>query len=274
MTFSHKLNKALQLRTYLQSTPMKLLRAPRSAFADWRERRAAERARKRKAGLTVDNLLRGVDRQALERIRARYSDAGERPDVFWTKYLDVDKWLTLNIRYAKEYNLIDEPPRHVLDLGCGGGYFLAVCRQLGAKVVGIDLNKDLVLNEMVALFGLKRVVWHIRSFVSLPNFRQKFDLITAFMICFNFPTDCPAWGVPEWGFFLNDLAPRLSKRGRVILHLNRDLVDGTLYDEPLKAYFEKRGGKVNGKRLLFGRDDLVRTQSLPAETQTLAAAAN
>lgn len=271
MTFSHKLKKALKLRTYTQSTPVKLLKAPRSAFVEWRQRRAAEQIRARKAGLTIDNLLRGVDRAELARIRARYSEAGERPDVFWTKYLDVDKWLTLNIRYANEYGLVARPPRHVLDLGCGGGYFLVVCRQLGAKVVGIDLNKDLVLNEMIAAFHLKRVVWHIRAFVTLPSFRQRFDLITAFMICFNFPTNRPAWGVAEWDFFLNDLIPRLRTGGRVILGLNRDLVDGTLYDDTLKMYFEKRGATVNGKRVVFQKDDLVRTKNARREMTAVAA---
>lgn len=270
MTFSHKLKKALQWRTYAQSTPVKLLKAPRSAFLAHRERRAAEQTRARKANLTIDNLLRRVDRAELERIRARYAEAGERPDVFWTKYLDVNKWLTLNIRYANEYGLVARPPRDVLDLGCGGGYFLVVCRQLGARVVGLDLNKDLVLNEMIAAFGLQRVVWHIRAFVTLPKFRQKFDLITAFMICFNFPTNRPAWGVAEWDFFLNDLIPRLRPGGRVILGLNRDLVDGTLYDETLKAYFEKRGAAVNGKRVVFQKLDLERTQNVRREQAALA----
>ncbi len=265
MTFSHKIKKALQLRTYTQSTPVRLLKAPKAAFVEWRTRRAAERTRARKASLTIDNLLRNVDRAELARIRARYAEAGERPDVFWTKYLDVNKWLTLNIRYAHEYGLVAKPPKHVLDLGCGGGYFLVVCRHLGAKVVGIDLNKDLVLNEMVAAFNLRRVVWHIRAFVTLPKFRRKFDLITAFMICFNFPTNRPAWGVAEWDFFLNDLIPRLRSGGRVILGLNRDLVDGTLYDDTLKAYFEKRGAAINGKRVVFDKDGLIRTKNARRE---------
>ena len=270
MTLSHKLKKALQPRTYTNSTPVKLLKAPRAAFIEWRKRKAADAARARKANLTIDNLLRDVDMAAFERIRARYSDAGERPDVFWTKYLDVNKWLALNIRYANEYGLIANPPRHVLDLGCGGGYFLMVCRQLGAKVVGMDLNKDLVLNEMIELFKLKRVNWRIRAFVTLPKFRQKFDLITAFMICFNFPPNRPAWGVAEWDFFLNDLTPRLTPRGRVILGLNRDLVDGTLYDDTLKSYFERRGAAINGKRIVFQRDDLVRTVHVRREMKALA----
>lgn len=266
MTFSHKLKKALHLRTYTQSTPAKLLKTPQAAFIEWMARRAAARVRARKASLTIDNLLRNVDRAELQRIRAQYSEAGDRPDVFWTKYLDVEKWLALNIRYANEYQLIAHPPRDVLDLGCGGGYFLVVCRHLGARVVGIDLNKDLVLNEMIAAFHLKRVVWHIRAFVTLPKFRQKFDLITAFMICFNFPTNRPAWGVAEWDFFLNDLIGRLKTGGRVILGLNRDLVDGTLYDDTLKSYFEQRGAAIKGKRVVFAKDDLVRTRNARLET--------
>ena len=161
----------------------------------------------------------------------------------------------------------------MLDLGCGGGYFLVVCRQLGARVVGMDLDKDLVLNEMIGLFGLRRVDWRIRAFVTLPDFRRKFDLITAFMICFNFPPNGPDWGVAEWDFFLNDVTPRLTSRGRVILGLNRDLVDGTLYDDTLKGYFEKRGAAINGKRIVFQRDDLVRTVHVRREMKALTTAA-
>lgn len=265
MTFSYKLKKALQLRTYTQSTPVKLLKAPRTAFVQWRKQRVIDMVRSRAARLTPEKLLRGIDKEELQRIRDKYSNLGERPDVFWTKYLDVDKWLALNVRYAKEYGLIAKPPRRVLDLGCGGGYFLLVCRQLGSKVVGIDLNKDLVLNEMIAVFKLKRVVWHIRAFVSLPKFPRKFDLITAFMICFNFPTNRPAWGVAEWDYFLNDVSSRLTRKGRVILGLNRDLVDGTLYDDTLKSYFERRGATVNGKRVVFNQVDLLRTKNARQE---------
>jgi SAM-dependent methyltransferase len=265
MKLSQKIKKALRLKTYTQSRFVKLLKSPRGYYQEWATAQYKKKLALRKRNLTVDNILKNVDRAELERIREKYSNVDGRPDVFWTKYLDYHKWLTLNIRYASELGLTVHPPRHVLDLGCGGGYFLTVCRHLGSTVVGVDLNNDLVLNEMIALFKLNRITWRIRPFVKLPSFNHKFDLITAWMICFNFPPNRPVWTAAEWDFLLTDIAGRLKPRGKVILSLNKQLDDGKLYDEKLGAFFESRGALIEGKRLTFTHDDLVRTIGLRRE---------
>ena len=257
MTFSHKIQKAFRLKTYTRSRYVRGLRDLPSAWRIWNERRVAEQIKRRKEDLTVQNLLGEIDPVALERLQARKAQENNH-DVFWTKYLDVEKWLKLNIRYAKELGLIVKPPRSVLDLGCGGGFFLAVCRRLGAQVLGMDLDKDIVLNEMIALFGIKRVTWRIRAYVKLPRLRRRFDLITAFMICFNFPPRGGYWGVKEWDFFLNDITAHLLPRGRLLLSLNKQ-PDGECYDETLRHYFESREGIVEGKRIIFTAEGLQRT---------------
>jgi SAM-dependent methyltransferase len=260
MTFAHKLRKGLKLATYTQSRVLRGLMDLPSAWRIWNERRVAEQIRRRKRDLTVGNIVQGIDPVALARLQARKAEENE-DDVFWTKYLDLEKWLKLNIRYANELGLVVKPPRSVLDLGCGGGFFLVVCRRLGARVLGMDLDKDIVLNEMVALFGLKRVTWRIRAFVKLPDLRRKFDLITAFMICFNFPPRGGYWGVREWDFFLNDILEHLLPQGRLLLSLNRQ-PDGECYDDTLRRYFESRAGLIDGKRIIFTTEGLRRTQAL------------
>ena len=235
-----------------------------AAYADWKTRRAADALTRRRASLTVDNLLRGVDPGDLARLKARCMAAeagGDRPDVFWTKYLDADAWLAKNIRIVKDLGLVETPPRDVLDLGCGGGFFLATCRALGSRVLGLDLDTDVVLNEMIALLKIRRLAWMIRPFVTLPVFGKRFDLITAFMICFNLPMNRPAWTPAEWDFLLDDLAGSLRPRGRLVLSLNRQLDDNALYSDALRAFFESRGALVEGKRLTFTREDLTRTKS-------------
>jgi 2-polyprenyl-3-methyl-5-hydroxy-6-metoxy-1,4-benzoquinol methylase len=213
MTFAHKLRKALKLTTYTQARSVRGLMHLPSAWRIWNERRVAEQIRRRKQDLTVGNIVQGIDPVAWARLQARKAEENE-DDVFWTKYLDLEKWLKLNIRYAHELGLVVKPPRSVLDLGCGGGFFLVVCRRLGARVLGMDLDKDLVLNELVQLFGLKRVTWRIRAFVKLPNLRRKFDLITAFMICFNFPPRGGYWGVREWSRASGSFSRRKACGGR------------------------------------------------------------
>ncbi len=199
--------------------------------------------------LTIPRLLEGIDPAELTRLQ-EYKARENREDVFWTKYLDIEKWLNLNIRYAHELGLITNPPKSVLDVGCGGGYFLLVCRKLGARVLGVDLDKDKVLNDLIKLFGIRRIVWEIKAFEKLPELGAKFDLITAFMICFNFPPAGGYWGVREWDFFLHDMTSYLLPGGRLLLSLNQQ-PDGECYDETLKRYFESRGGAIKGKRIIF-----------------------
>jgi SAM-dependent methyltransferase len=274
MTFAHKIRKALDRKTYLEGRFVRGLRDLPSAWRIWNERRVAEQIRRRKEDLTVENILSGIDAAALARLQGRKEDEENDRDFFWTKYLDVAKWVKLNIRYANELGLIVKPPRGVLDLGCGGGFFLAVCRRLGSPVLGMDLDKDIVLNEMISLFGLKRVTWRIRAYVKLPRLRRKFELITAFMVCFNFPPRGGYWGVKEWDFFLNDVSTHLLPRGRLLLSLNQQ-PDGKCYDETLQRYFESREGVVEGKRILFTTEGLKRTRAplpvLPASAPVAVA---
>ncbi len=265
MTFSRKILKTFEWRTYSRLGVVLGTGKLKDRVLHWRQRREQKRVVARRQSLTVENLLRDIPPGELEKVQA-LSARENMDDVFWTKYLDVQKWLTLNIRYAKELGLVERPPRSVMDLGCGGGFFLVVCRMLGSRVLGLDLDKDLVLNEMVKLFKLERVTWRIRAFVKLPDFKRQFDLITAFMICFNFPPRHPYWGPRQWDFFLNDMSDRLLPDGRLLLSLNKQ-PDGNEYDDVLKAYFESREGVVTGKRIIFTAAGLKRTETVLATAE-------
>jgi hypothetical protein len=58
------------------------------------------------------------------------------------------------------------------------------------------------------------------------------------------------WGVSEWEFFLDDLKKHLRPRGRIWLELNQEY-DGTFYTPELKAFFKKRGAKIDEHRIVF-----------------------
>ena len=107
-----------------------------------------------------------------------------------------------------------------------------------------------MFREVTRLLGVRRAVQQIEAFRPLPDFGQKFDFITAFMICFNNHKMPDLWKVPEWEFFLDDLAKHLTPRGRVWLELNQEY-DGTFYTPELKEFFQKRGARINEQKVIF-----------------------
>ena len=265
MKLSQKVRKAFRLNTYAHGSA---LRAARRLF--WHVREMPSRLRHvagarrdgqtrralagRKRRLSPEHILEGVDAAELARVRRVYADGQQS---FWTKYLDVEKWLALNVRYAYELGLVNEPPRDVLDLGCGAGFFLYVCKQLGARVQGMDLDSDPIFTDLVRLFGVPRLGQPVRKQVPLPDFGgRKFDLITAWMICFNdFDREDEMWRGGDWAFLIDHLAERLTPDGRIIFSLNKQL-DGQLYTEEIGRVFAERADLMDGKRLVFSKAGL------------------
>ncbi|PYK40698.1 MAG: hypothetical protein DME60_07210 [Verrucomicrobia bacterium] len=198
--------------------------------------------------LEKTRVIETIDPVAFERIRQRY--AGDNPTEDWRKYLDLDRWITINIRRIRDIELDLARRKRILDLGCGAGYFLYVAQLLGHTGLGLDLDRTRMFAEITSLLGVRRVIQRIRAFHPLPDFGEKFDLITAFMICFNSHRRPNLWGVAEWDFFLDDIAKHLAPRGRIWLELNRES-DGTIYTPELKEFFLKRGARIDEHKIMF-----------------------
>ena len=198
--------------------------------------------------LQTDQVIQTIDLKQFERIQDRY--AVDDPGEDWPKYLDLDRWIDINNRRIRRLELDTTSPRRILDLGCGAGYFPYIAQSLGHNVIGLDIDDVPMFADLTRLLGVERVIWQIQPFAPLPNLGKKFDLITAFMICFNNHKRADLWGVPEWQFFLDDLAKHLAPNGRVWLELNREY-EGTCYTPELKEFFERRGGKIDNHRVEF-----------------------
>jgi len=198
--------------------------------------------------LDTKRVIETIDPGGFEPIRQRYAVAN--PGADWPKYLDLDRWIEINIRRIREVELDLSRSKRILDLGCGAGYFLYIAQLLGHSGLGLDMDRVAMFRDITRLLGVRRVVQRIQAFHPLPDFGQKFDLITAFMICFNDHKMPGLWKVPEWDFFLDDLAKHLKPRGRVWLELNQEY-DGTFYTPELKEFFQKRGARIDEHKIIF-----------------------
>ena len=198
--------------------------------------------------LEPKNLIQSIDAEQFEAIGRRYPGSEARDA--WPKYFNLPKWMAENLRRIRQLGLDRGFRKTILDLGCGAGYFLFIAKILGHDTLGLDIDDVPMFGEMMMLLGLSRVIWRIQPFVRLPNFRKKFDLITAFMVCFNGHKTPGLWGVEEWRFFLDDLETWLNPHGRICLGFNRE-ADGSLYSEELQRFFLERGAEINGKRMIL-----------------------
>jgi SAM-dependent methyltransferase len=267
MNLSHRLKKAFSPDTYsldaavrnLHRLKWRLKNLPadlqtlRKAYLDPVARsRIIERKRK----VTVEELLGQLDQRELERIRLQYEGGS---DSIWSKYLDARKWLARNIDYAERFGWLVEPPRDTLDLGCGAGYFLFVMKQLGSKVLGLDLE-DPIFNDILRVLEIERVPFRITRRERLPDFGgRKFDVITAWMICFNnYDRDDTIWGPGDWDYLLNDLTEKLTPDGRIVFYFNAQRHE-KIHTPELWKYFGSRADLLDGRLMIFTRSQLART---------------
>src|SRR2546423_4581974 len=127
MKFSHKLAKLCQPLTY---------------------RRAWRWAERIIYPIPLEPIYARIDQEKLAAIQAQYAGSKEH----YAKYADVRRWLRLNIVRAQDLQLQRCRPKSVLDLGCGGGFFLFVCRQLGHSCLGLDIDVFPLFTQLLDLF--------------------------------------------------------------------------------------------------------------------------
>ncbi|MEO6872581.1 MAG: methyltransferase domain-containing protein [Chthoniobacterales bacterium] len=199
--------------------------------------------------ITVEQVLAQVDQENLAALKTKYFRAEEK--VQPPKYLNEEEWVRKNLRRARDCGLTPAPPkRRVLDLGCGVGWFLLVARALGHDAHGLDLEGHPIYREMTALLGIPRTIHEIKPYERLPAEIQGYDLVSAYMTCFNRYPDGGEWSPKEWRFFLDDLEARLNPGATICLELN-PRADGTPIAGDVRSWFEERGARVIFGRILF-----------------------
>jgi SAM-dependent methyltransferase len=157
----------------------------------------------------------------------------------------------VNRERAQDLKLHRVPPQRVLDLGCGGGFFLFILKRFNHSVLGLDIDESPLFRELLEVFGVPRTNFRIERFQPLPNFQQQFDWITAFSIGFDRDRATNArWGTREWDFLLRDLQSRLAPGGKIYLALN-PLPSGEYLAPELHEFFSERGAEIERERIFF-----------------------
>ncbi len=210
-------------------------------------RRGWRRAQRSIFRVPLEPMLAQIDWEHAREIQQRYANS----TAGYVKYADIEPWLRLNRERVQDLNLHRSPPKRVLDLGCGGGFFLFILKNLGHSVLGLDVERVPLFGELLELFGVPRVVYRINAFEPLPDLGQKFDWITAFSVNFNlYHPSKERWGTAEWDFLLRDLQNHLAPGGKIFFGLNPSY-NGDYYTPEIHDLFLIRGANVERERILF-----------------------
>ncbi|MEX1119914.1 MAG: class I SAM-dependent methyltransferase [Terrimicrobiaceae bacterium] len=212
-----------------------------------------------------ETILATLDAKALNAVRQIHAPGASDQDLRTTltqrKYLDPLRQIHRNLRRASELDLYGRPPLEILDLGCGSGYFLKISGVLGHTATGFDLDESDIYRDLIASLGVRRVIGRIEAFEPVPGVESRFDLITAFAICFNDHSEQVPWGCDPWEYFLKDVASRLLKpQGKIVLKLNPregEVDDARFYTPELRAFFERLGATMEGPLLTFRRKPIL-----------------
>ncbi len=217
-------------------------------------RRSWRRLRRVLHPIRMTPLLARIDRQRLEKLRAEYGALPPSAPPLWrhyAKYLDLETRLPINIQRVQDLRLQRLPPQQILDIGCGGGFFLFVAQTLGHHGLGLDVEGIPVFDGLVELLGVERRGYRITAFERMPDFGRKFDLITAFATAFHGgKEDDWRWGAAEWDFFLIDLKRHLTPGGRIFFDLNA-AYEGQYFTPEIKEMILRHHGEIERGTVLF-----------------------
>lgn len=233
MKLSHKLSKLAQPLTY---------------------RRTWRRVRRLLHPIPLRSLWEKIDRSELEKLRKEYGSPPPDAPPGWrhyAKYLDLEKYLRLNVRRVQDLDLHRSPPKEILDIGCGGGFFLFIAQAQGHGGLGLDTGEIPVFDGLVRLLGVERMDYTINAFEPLPDLGRKFDLITAFSTAFHGGREHSwRWGPNEWDFLVRDLSRHLKPGGQIFFGLN-PAYQGNYYTPEILDVFLRHGAKVERENVLF-----------------------
>jgi hypothetical protein len=167
------------------------------------------------------------------------------PGESFEKYLDSNFWICETLIRAYNLNLHKSPRKlRILDIGTGFGYFPFICNYYGHIAESIDMGNNKLYNSTILALDVVRYDQKIQAYTKI-NLNKKYDLITAFMICFNGHKSSDLWHIKEWDFFLESLEENnLLSGGKVFLSFNEESDTSEPVSSSLLGYFSSINAKI------------------------------
>jgi SAM-dependent methyltransferase len=203
--------------------------------------------------VSVQRVLSTIDPAGVARLREEFPARPDSPRI--NRFADVPYWIGINVERAQDLWLDRAPPLHILDLGCGAGYFLYVCKFFGHTVLGLDTDNAPLFRATLTLLNVPRVVARIDPGVPLPDLGARFDLVTAHRICFQRIGGKNEWTPQHWEFFINDIRSRfLEPNARLLLDFNPRPDGSSFFTAELRTCFLSQGARLFRSKALFAAD--------------------
>jgi SAM-dependent methyltransferase len=208
--------------------------------------------------VSTRRILATLDRAEFARLRECYPYRPNARKI--NAYEDAAYWIGINVERAQDLWLDRTPPLRILDLGCGAGYFLYVCRFFGHEAVGLDTDEEPLFRGTTELLNVHRVISRIHPRGPLPDLGDKFDLVTAHRVCFHRITraangEWNEWSSADWNFFINDIRTRFLKpNGRLLLDFNPRPNGASFFTNELRDSFLSQGARIFRSKALLAAD--------------------
>ena len=205
--------------------------------------------------VSAQRMLATIDQAELERLRKHYPFRPNARRI--NAYEDAAYWVRVNIKHVQDLWLDRARPLHILDLGCGAGYFLYLCRLFGHEGLGLDTDDDAFWGGTTQLLGVRRIIARINPQTPLPDLGKKFDLVTGHRVCFHWITrdQRQEWTPADWEFFIHDIRTRFLKpHGRLLLEINPRPDGSSFFTPDLRAFFESQGARIFRRKALLAAE--------------------
>jgi SAM-dependent methyltransferase len=212
----------------------------------------------------ANRILATVDRNQFSELRKRFPYKETSPRI--NRFEDADYWIGINVERAQDLWLDRARPLRILDLGCGAGYFLYVCKFFGHETLGVDTDNEPLYRATTELLKIERVIARIEPNVALSDLGRRFDLVTAHRVCFHRMRRSGAgepreWTCDQWKFFMRDVRKNLLlPEGRLLLDFNPRPDGSSFFTPELRALFLEEGARIFRSKALLAQDEHVRPE--------------